>query len=187
MGLGNPGPGYSGTRHNLGFRVIDELARRLGTRVIQKQGRALVGRAVDPADPGRAILLAKPQTFMNLSGRSATALLATYKLKPGDLWAIHDELDIPSGKLRIRLDGGAGGHNGVHSLIADLATRDFARFRLGVGRPDSGDPADWLLSEFPSAERERVDALVALAADAVMEALVDGIEISMNRHNGKVV
>lgn len=184
LGLGNPGRDYSGTRHSLGFMCLDEVARRLGVRVSERNSQSLVATAKRPGDD-RSVLLAKPQTFMNLSGRAAAALVRKHKLQTSDVWVIHDEMDIPFGKLRIRLGGGSGGNNGVRSLIADLGDSDFARFRMGVGRPDPDDAVDYLLSPFTEAERQRLPAFVALAADAVLDALAEGIEISMNRRNGQ--
>ncbi|MHB8509803.1 MAG: aminoacyl-tRNA hydrolase [Candidatus Dormibacteria bacterium] len=188
VGLGNPGSQYRGTRHNLGFRVIDELAVRLHTRVAEKQDGAMVGMASHPGGGAASVLLVKPQTYMNLSGRAAAPLLRRHGLKPGALWAVHDEMDIPFGKLRIREGGSAGGHNGMHSLISDLGTPSFPRFRLGVGRPPDGDdPVEFLLAAFDQSELEAAEALVVLAADAVLEALKEGMLVSMNRYNGRSV
>jgi PTH1 family peptidyl-tRNA hydrolase len=186
IGLGNPGREYSGTRHNIGFMCLTELARRLGVRVTERSSNALVATARVPGRDG-AVLLAKPQTFMNLSGRAAAALVRKHKLQPSDVWVIHDEMDIPFGKLRIRKGGGAGGNNGVKSLIAELGDSGFARFRMGVGRPDPEDAVDYILSPFTEEERERLPGFIALTVDAVMDALTDGIDISMNRHNGRSV
>ncbi len=186
LGLGNPGREYSGTRHNLGFMCLDEVARRLGVRVSARNSQSLAGTAKRPGDGG-SVLLAKPQTFMNLSGRAAAALVRKHKLRTSDVWVIHDEMDIPFGKLRIRKGGGSGGNNGVRSLIADLGDSDFARFRMGVGRPDPEDAVDYLLSPFTDAERQRLPAFIDLAAGAVLDALAEGIDISMNRHNGESV
>ncbi len=131
------------------------------------------------------MLLAKPQTFMNLSGRAAAALVRKHKLTPSDVWIIHDEMDIPFGKLRIRKGGAAGGNNGVRSLIAELGDSGFVRYRMGVGRPEPADAVDHLLSPFTEDERRRLPAFIAITADAVLDALTDGIDISMNRHNGR--
>ena len=186
-GLGNPGGQYSGTRHNLGFRCIDELATRLGARVTAKQENALIGLATHPGRSGESVLLVKPQTYMNLSGRAIAPLLRRYRVSPEALWVVHDEMDIPFGKLRIREGGGHGGHNGIRSLIADLGTPAFPRFRLGVGRPPEGaDSAEYLLQDFDPRERPLVGALIELGADAVMDALKDGLLISMNRFNGRM-
>ena len=184
IGLGNPGREYSGSRHNLGFMCVDELARRLGVRVAERNSQALVATARVPGRDG-AVLLAKPQTFMNLSGRAAAALVRKHRLGVSDVWVVHDEMDIPFGKLRIRKGGSAGGNNGVKSLIADLGDTGFVRFRVGVGRPEPEDAVDYLLSPFTDEERERLGGLIALTVDAVMDALTDGIDISMNSHNGK--
>ena len=185
VGLGNPGREYAGTRHNLGFMVVDELARRLGVRVTDRESKALTGKARHPGDSGAQVLLVKPQTFMNLSGRAAAPLARKHRVESGRGWAVYDELDLPFGRLRIREAGSAGGHNGVASLIADLGTRAVPRFRLGIGRADDDpDPIDHLLSPFSAEERQRLPALVGLGADAVMEALESGIEISMNKFNG---
>jgi PTH1 family peptidyl-tRNA hydrolase len=186
IGLGNPGREYSGSRHNLGFICLTELARRLGVRVTERSSNALVAAAKAPGQEG-SVLLAKPQTFMNLSGRAAAALVRKHKLAASDVWVIHDDMDLPFGRLRIRKGGGAGGNNGVRSLIAELADSGFVRFRMGVGRPEPDDAVDYLLSPFTDEERERLPAFVALTADAVMDALSDGIEVSMNRHNGRAV
>jgi PTH1 family peptidyl-tRNA hydrolase len=185
VGLGNPGREYSGTRHNLGFMCLDEVAKRLHVRVSERSSKALVASAKHPG--GGSLLLVKPQTYMNLSGRAVAPLVRKHNLEPSDVWAIHDEMDIPFGKLRIRKGGSAGGNNGVKSLIADLGSQDFARFRMGVGRPDPEEAVDHLLSPFAEAERERLPAFIALTSDAVMDALGEGIDISMNRYNGRSV
>jgi PTH1 family peptidyl-tRNA hydrolase len=184
IGLGNPGREYSGSRHNLGFMCLTELARRLGLRVTERSSNALVATAKAPGREG-SVLLAKPQTFMNLSGRAAAALVRKHKLTPSDVWVIHDEMDIPFGKLRIRMGGGAGGNNGVRSLLAELGDSGFVRFRMGVGRPEPADAVDHLLSPFTEEERRRLPAFIALTVDALLDALTDGIDISMNRHNGR--
>lgn len=185
VGLGNPGREYSGTRHNLGFMCIDEVAKRLHVRVSEKAPKALVATARHPG--GGSVLVVKPQTYMNLSGRAVAPLLRKHNLEPSDVWAIHDEMDMPFGKLRIRKGGSAGGNNGVKSLIADLGSQDFARFRMGVGRPDPDDAIDHLLSPFTEAERERLPAFIGLTSDAVMDAMSEGIDISMNRYNGRTI
>jgi PTH1 family peptidyl-tRNA hydrolase len=187
LGLGNPGREYRDTRHNLGFMTVDEVARRLKAELKQREASALVGRARHPGDRGSAVLLAKPQTYMNLSGRSAAALLRKHGVEPADLWLVYDELDLPFGKLRIRKGGSAGGHNGVESVIEELGTQQLPRVRLGIGRPDAGENVDFLLTPFEPDERERALALVQLAADAVIDALREGFEISMNRYNGRSV
>ncbi|HEV3233797.1 MAG TPA: aminoacyl-tRNA hydrolase [Candidatus Dormibacteraeota bacterium] len=188
VGLGNPGSEYSRTRHNLGFMVVDRLAERLGVRVTQRDKKALVATAPDPGDSSRSILLAKPQTFMNLSGEAVAALARKHGLDPANLWLVYDELDIPFGKLRIRLKGSPGGHKGVASVAGALGTTAFPRFRVGIGRPEEEpDPVDYLLSAFNDEEKEKLPALVDLGADAVMAGLTEGIEIGMNQYNRESV
>lgn len=187
VGLGNPGREYSGTRHNVGFMTLDLLAKRLGVRFDHREARAQVAEAPGPGDTSTSILLAKPQTFMNLSGESAGPLLKKCGLGANDMWVVYDELDLPFGRLRIRRSGGAGGHNGVASLIERVGTNHFPRFRVGIGRPDEPDPVDHLLSPFTDEERERLPALLELAADAVEAGLEEGLEASMNRFNGRTV
>jgi peptidyl-tRNA hydrolase, PTH1 family len=186
VGLGNPGREYSGTRHNIGFMCLDEVARRLHVRVTGRDSKALLATASHPGGTG-SVLLVKPQTYMNLSGRAVGPLVNKHGLEAPAVWAIHDEMDIPFGKLRIRKGGGSGGNNGVRSLIADLGDQGFSRFRMGVGRPEPEDAVDHLLSPFTDAERERLPAFISLTADAVLDALVEGIEVSMNRYNGRSV
>ena len=183
VGLGNPGREYSGTRHNLGFMCLDEVAKRLHVRVSERSSKALVATAKHPG--GGSLLLVKPQTYMNLSGRAVGPLTQKHGLTASAVWAIHDEMDIPFSKLRIRKGGGSGGNNGVRSLIADLGDQDFVRFRMGVGRPEPEDAVDHLLTPFTEAERERIPAFISLTADAVLDALANGIDSSMNRYNGR--
>lgn len=186
VGLGNPGPSYRSTRHNIGFMALDALAARLNTAVSNKESRAVVGRARIPGEAAD-VVLAKPQTFMNLSGRSVAPLLRKHNLGPEDLWVVHDDIDLPFGRLRIRRGGGAGGHNGVSSIIQDIGDRDFARIRLGVGRPDPQEAVEYVLESFPADERERLPGFLELAVEALVTGLVDGLATCMNRFNGKSV
>lgn len=186
VGLGNPGREYGGTRHNLGFMCLDDVARRLQVRVTGRESKALVATAKHPGGAG-SVLLVKPQTYMNLSGRAVGPLVKKHGLEPSAVWAIHDEMDMTFGKLRIRKGGGSGGNNGVRSLIADLGDQGFVRFRIGIGRPEPEDAVDHLLSPFTEAERERLPGLISLTADAVLTALAEGLEVSMNRYNGRSV
>ena len=181
IGLGNPGRKYERTRHNAGFMAIDELARSLRFDLSQEKYHALVGR-------GRIgdieTLLAKPQTFMNESGRSVGAILRYTYASPADLVVVHDELDLPLGAVRVKNGGGHGGHNGLRSLIEHLGTADFVRVRIGVGRPDPGrDAADYVLSPFSADEREAAAGSVARAADAVRDIVLEGAVKAMNRFN----
>lgn len=167
-GLGNPGRDHALDRHNLGFRVLDALAARAGLRFRRSGWRAA---AASGQIGGCPVVLLKPTTFMNDSGRSVRAAMLGLGLAPPDLLVVHDELDLANGVVRLREGGSAGGHNGVRSLIASLQSSDFPRLRLGVGRPDAGAIDDYLLSPVPPAERAAEDALIAAAADAVEQYL----------------
>ena len=180
VGLGNPGREYSRSRHNVGFMVADELARRWGIRYSHRWCDAQVG-------VGRAgrlgVAIAKPQTYMNLSGDSIKALLRRLRLGPSALIVVYDDLDLPLGRIRLRESGSAGGHRGVQSMIDRLGTADFYRVRLGIGRPDPRDAADYVLAEFSPAERDDLKDVVARACDAVALALEEGFVAAMNRFN----
>lgn len=187
VGLGNPGSAYRGTRHNIGFVAADALAARLNAGASHQQGAAQVVRGRVPGASAE-VLIVKPQTFMNLSGKAVGPLLRKHRLGPQDLWVIHDDIDLPFGRLRIRRGGGAGGHNGLASIIDALGgDRDFVRLRLGVGRPDPEEAIDYVLDRFADDQRERVEALAGLAVDAVVTGLVEGLDTAMNRLNGKSV
>ena len=196
VGLGNPGPRYAGTRHNLGMLCVRELGRRLGAEITRKRWSSLVGTAPLPASPapgdsGRngpppaALWLVLPQTMMNRSGRAVRAAVRELDLSADRTWVVHDELDLPLCRLRIRRGGSAGGHNGVESVIDSLGTRDFVRFRVGVGRPPSPaiDPVDYLLSAFGKAELQRLEAVVPGVASALEEAIASGLERAMQVYN----
>lgn len=184
VGLGNPGPEYVLTPHNLGFLAVDYLAESWGTKVVRREGRALTGRAVFG---GEEILLAKPQTFMNLSGLAVQQLLKKYSLEPEDLTVLTDDLDLPLGMIRVRRRGTAGGHNGLKSLIGEIQTDRFARVRMGVGpEREVEDSTEYLLGRFGNAEREEIAPMLDLAADAVELILREGSEKAMNRFNRRV-
>ena len=179
-GLGNPGREYAATRHNVGFMVADELARRLGGSWRAKFSGDLAEVRLD----GLRLALLKPQTFMNESGRSVGAAARFFKVEPDDLLVVHDEVDLEPWRLQARLGGGLAGHNGLRSVAQHLGTPEFGRLRIGVGRPERGDPrpvADFVLSEF-SPELD-VDSLVARAADAVETVATEGLEEAQNRFN----
>ena len=179
-GLGNPGREYAATRHNVGFMVADELARRLGGSWRAK----FSGDLAEVRLNGLRLALLKPQTFMNESGRSVGAAARFFKVEPDDLLVVHDEVDLEPGRLQARLGGGLAGHNGLRSVAQHLGTPEFGRLRIGVGRPERGDPrpvADFVLSEF-SPELD-VDSLVARAADAVETVATEGLEEAQNRFN----
>lgn len=172
-GLGNPGREYADTRHNVGFLVADELARRHGGSFRSKFSGELAEVRLD----GLRLALLKPQTFMNESGRSVGAATRFYKLEPEALLAVHDEVDLEPGRLQVRLGGGLAGHNGLRSLAQHLRTPEFLRLRIGVGRPERGDPrpvADFVLSPFPP--ELDVAELVGRAADAVETVAREGLE-----------
>ncbi len=181
--LGNPGPKYTGTRHNVGFRVGDELARRAGVDVRRLRSRALTGKA---EIGGVSALLVKPQTYMNLSGEAVRPLADYYKVPPERILVVCDEAALAPGKLRLRSSGSAGGHNGMKSIIQYLGTDQFPRLRLGVGSPPDPeyDLADWVLGVPRGQDGEAVDRAVVRAADAVECCLRSGIAEAMNRYNG---
>jgi PTH1 family peptidyl-tRNA hydrolase len=182
VGLGNPGAQYAKTRHNVGFQVVERLASRLGAEFARHPGRALVARGV-VADV--AVMLAKPQTFMNLSGFSVAALIHWYHLNAyKDLLVVYDDLDLLPGMIRLRPRGGAGGHKGVRSVIDQLGTQDFCRLRIGIGKPEFGDAHRYVLQEFTAEEWNLLDVALERAADAVECFAEDGIVAAMNRFNG---
>lgn len=179
-GLGNPGRDYASTRHNVGFMVCDELARRHGASFRSKFSGELAEHRLD----GARVALLKPQTFMNDSGRSVGQAVRFFKTEPGELLVVHDEVDLEPGRLQVRLGGGLAGHNGLRSIADHLGTSEFLRLRVGVGRPERGDPrpvADFVLSRFDDATD--VDALVARAADAVETVLGHGLSEAQQRFN----
>jgi PTH1 family peptidyl-tRNA hydrolase len=185
VGLGNPGPAYEGSPHNIGYRVVEELSRRHG---VPRAKRGFDGRVAEGGIRGRTVLLLQPTTFMNDSGRSVAAALRALKLPLADVLVVHDHIDLPFGRLRLMLGGGSGGNNGVKS-VTGLIGPDYARLRVGVDRPPSTDPdvvAEYVLSPFRESRAE-VDALTAAAADAVELWLDAGLEAAagaVNRLDG---
>ena len=180
VGLGNPGEKYENTPHNLGFMVIDRLAGSHAIRVSRKENMSLVGLG---GIAGKRVAVAKPQTFMNLSGPAVKGLLERYELKPDRLIVVYDELDLPWGSMRIRLNGSAAGHNGVKSLINSLGTNEFTRIRLGI---DTGSPAKGaqvVLGQFKRAQKQDVEETVVRAADAVEFILAEGAAQAMTKYN----
>lgn len=188
VGLGNPGGQYAGNRHNVGFWTINRLGKRLGIEVKKHSGLASVGEGTYH---GRRLILAKPRTFMNTSGHAVRELLRRYHLDPSQLLIIYDDLDLPVGKVRVRARGGHGGARGMRSVVEQLGTTDFARVRIGIGRPvvdgrPAYDPeviAEWVLSDPTPAEREKLDAAVATAVEAVLCLLDEGIAAAMSTYN----
>ncbi|MEO1508719.1 MAG: aminoacyl-tRNA hydrolase [Cyanobacteria bacterium J06633_23] len=190
VGLGNPGQKYERTRHNIGFEIIDELARAWSIKLSDnKRFQGLVGETRGLSD-SRLILL-KPSTYMNRSGQSVRSVLDWYKLSPNDVLIIYDDMDLPIGKLRLRLSGSAGGHNGMKSIISHLGTQDFPRLRLGISRANSSEnQADrtvvgHVLGKFAPDERKVVDAAIHLAGEAIEFSLRKGIEKTMSLYNGR--
>jgi peptidyl-tRNA hydrolase, PTH1 family len=184
VGLGNPGPEYQWTPHNLGFLAVDELANRNGIRVERPEGLALVGLG---KVAGEEVILAKPQTYMNLTGNSVGRLMDKYEVEPADLLVIWDERDLPWGMIRIGERGSPGTHNGAKSVTSAVGTQDFARLRLGCG-PDHpvGDLAAYVLRPMKKGELEVAGEMVAAAGDAVELILKEGLAAAMNKYNRKV-
>jgi peptidyl-tRNA hydrolase, PTH1 family len=187
VGLGNPGPAFASHRHNVGYRVADELARRMGVRFSVKRGtRAEVAEARigSPGDEAPRLVLVKSRTFMNETGAAVNRLLSYYKLQPAQMIVIHDELDIEPGQLRVKFGGGDNGHNGLRSIRQSLGTGDFFRVRIGVGRPPGRqDPANFLLSNFPASAREDVEVEIIRAADAVESLVLVGLDRTQSTFN----
>lgn len=184
IGLGNPGREYRDTRHNIGFMLIDRLIVRLNARGMKMQSKAIVTTATYE---DRKLILAKPQTYMNLSGQSAQGLLNFYKIPVENMLIAHDDLDIPYGAIRIRPKGGPGGQGGMASTISQLGTKDFPRLRLGIGRPPGRmDPAAYVLQDFSREEMKVLSEIVDRAADAALEFVKNGLNAAMNKYNGSI-
>lgn len=192
VGLGNPGPSYSGHRHNVGYLVSDELAARMGATAkkplwkAHKSGRADVieGRLAPPGTPGPRVVLMRARTYMNESGGPVSAVAKFYGIPPERIIAVHDELDIGFGTLRVKLGGGDNGHNGLRSMRSSLGTGDFHRVRAGIGRPPGRQPvADFVLSNYSSAEKKELPFQVFEAADAIESLVTDGLERTQSRFN----
>src|SRR5215510_12581197 len=184
IGLGNPGREYANTRHNFGFILIDRIAVRLNARGMKVQSKAIVMNA---AYEERKLILAKPQTFMNLSGQSVQGLIHFYKLPLTNVMILSDDLDIPFGTIRIRASGGPGGQRGLSSILEKLSTKDVQRMRLGIGRPPGRmDPANYVLQNFSKDEAQTLSEVLDRGADAAFEFVINGLNASMNKFNGGV-
>jgi PTH1 family peptidyl-tRNA hydrolase len=183
IGLGNPGREYRDSRHNAGFMLIDRLIVRLNARGMKLQSKAIVTSAVYE---GKKLILAKPQTYMNLSGQSVQGLAGFYKLPLDNLIVVHDDLDLPFGTIKMRPGGGPGGQKGVASAIELLGTKDFARLRIGISRPPGRmDPADYVLQDFSRDEKSILSQILDHAADAVLLFVTEGLDQAMNKFNGE--
>jgi PTH1 family peptidyl-tRNA hydrolase len=184
VGLGNPGREYAATRHNVGFMAIDRLAQKLGLAVKKTMFKSLIGQAQIDSEK---VVLAKPQTYMNLSGGAVGALSRWYRLTAADLIVIYDDMDLPPGKLRIRSDGGSGGHKGMKSIIEVLGNENITRVRIGIGKPTEPDfdGADYVLSRISVDDTKIVEDSVNLAVEAVYCLVRHGVERAMNEYNRK--
>ncbi len=188
VGLGNPGPQYAANRHNVGAMVVDRLAADLGERLTAHRTRADVAQArlrAPGALPGPRVVLARPQTFMNVSGGPVAGLVRFFKLPLERVLVVHDELDLPLGALRLKLGGGEAGHNGLRSVSQALGSRDYCRLRLGIGRPPGRqDAADFVLRDFSPVERKELPLLLVEAADTVVDVVWSGFERAQATVNG---
>lgn len=183
VGLGNPGDYYKGTRHNVGFMTLTKLSKNIHASFDKKEGNA---RTAHGTINGTAVILARPQTFMNNSGEAVKALMQKYKLTKDDIIVIHDDMDLPTAKLRIRYGGSAGGHNGIKSIINKVGSPDFSRIKIGIGHPEhSGNEViDYVLEDFTKEEKLALDATIDKVCEAI-SAIVDyGPEYAMNAYNG---
>jgi PTH1 family peptidyl-tRNA hydrolase len=186
VGLGNPGPQYSRNRHNIGFQCVELLAHKHGIALDRMQQRALTGSGViTQGGVWQKVLLVKPLTYMNASGEAVAPLARFFRVDPGAILVIHDDLDLASGKLRLRPNGSSGGQNGIRSLIDRLGSQEFARVKVGIGRPPGRmDPADYVLQNFSADEEIAFASLRQRVVEATLCWLFEGVEVAMNRFNG---
>ncbi|MCQ2547425.1 MAG: aminoacyl-tRNA hydrolase [Clostridia bacterium] len=180
VGLGNPGAKYEKTRHNMGFRTIDSLADKYGIKVDKLKAKALIG---DGRIGTEKVLLVKPQTFMNLSGFAVAELMNFYKIPVENLIVIYDDIDLETGRLRLRAKGSAGTHNGMRDIVQKLGDNGFPRIRIGIGSDVKGDLADYVTGKLSKAEEERVKDVINMATEAAASIVEDGIDRAMNRYN----
>jgi PTH1 family peptidyl-tRNA hydrolase len=180
IGLGNPGRKYAGNRHNVGFQCLDRLAEAWGLSFSQRKHKALLAQG---EIAGLKVILAKPQTFMNLSGDAVQQMARFHRVPPDNILVIYDDLDLPVGRIRLRPEGGSGGHKGMKSLIEHLGTNGFPRLRVGIGRPTHGDPVDYVLDDFTLDERITIDVVYEKVVSAVELWLTEGVAAAMNRYN----
>ena len=182
VGLGNPGPHYRNTRHNIGFRVIDELLHRTRTPKLENICQSLVAQT---ELIGREVLLAKPLTFMNHSGRAVSEMVHQFDIELGNMCVVYDDLHLDLGVLRIRRAGSGGGHKGIKSIQDQLNTQEVPLLRIGIGKPDNAHWVDYVLSEFSPSESQEIDHMLQRAADAIETLVADGIQTAMNQFNGR--
>jgi PTH1 family peptidyl-tRNA hydrolase len=189
VGLGNPGRRYEKNRHNLGFMCLNHFARTHGIKFDKKQCQARTGSGIVAESK---VLLARPQTYMNQSGQSASRLVKKFDVSPDDLIVIHDDLDLPPGKIRIRHDGGSGGHKGIDSVVTELGSQDFLRIRAGIGRPSSiedatetseADIISYVLSDFTPEEKQIITQVIPRVSEAILCLLTEGLTAAMNKYN----
>jgi PTH1 family peptidyl-tRNA hydrolase len=182
IGLGNPGREYQNNRHNFGFMLIDRIAVRLNARGLKVQSKAIV---TDAIYEDHKLILAKPQTYMNLSGQSVQGLINFYKITLTNVMILSDDLDLPFGTIRIRASGGPGGQRGLSSILESMGTKDVPRLRLGIGRPPGRmDPAYYVLQNFSRADMQAISEILDRAADAALEFVKNGLDAAMNKFNG---
>lgn len=182
VGLGNPGAKYDATRHNVGFMALDRLAERHNLALTQQKFH---GRYATGFCGAEKVCLLEPETFMNLSGKSVVAASQFYSVAPSEIIVLHDELDIELGKVRVKIGGGHGGHNGLRDIAAKLGTKDFLRVRLGIGRPEHGDVTNHVLSRFRPDEEREVEEMLYTASDAIEAILEKGAAAAQNEFNGR--
>ena len=188
-GLGNPGRGYANNRHNVGFMCLNYFAKKQGIRFDKKRGKARIGIG---EIAGTKVALARPQTYMNLSGQSVCLLVKKFDINLNDLLVIHDDLDLPLGKIRIRQGGGSAGHKGVNSITTELGSQDFIRIRVGIGRPNiiggsaeisEADIITYVLSDFTPEEKQAITQVIPTVSEAVLCILTEGLTAAMNKYN----
>jgi PTH1 family peptidyl-tRNA hydrolase len=180
-GLGNPGREYRNSRHNIGFSVLDALCEEFGLSFSRMESNAMLVKHIHE---GKRLLLAKPQTFMNSSGQSVSALARFYRIENDQILIVSDDLDLPLGKIRLRPGGGSGGHKGLQSIIQHLGSDQFPRLRIGIGRPNTPqDPADYVLQPFYDSEQEELEIILKESIDCILAFLKDGVDTAMNRYN----
>ncbi len=189
VGLGNPGRVYVNNRHNAGFVCVNHFARTQGIQFDKKQGKARIGQG---NVAGSRIIVARPQTYMNLSGESVSRLVRKFNINPNNLLVIHDDLDLPLGKIRIRQSGGSGGHKGIDSIIDCVESENFLRLRVGIGRPNTSedsagnseaDIVTYVLSDFTPEERQTLSQVIPMVSEAILCLLTEGLTATMNRYN----